>query len=353
MANTFRYLPYLLFLLPVLLQAQRPMEYNCRYTSVAPLIDGRPADVCWNQAPWTHWFTDIEGDKKPAPTQNTRVKMLWDNQHLYILAELQEEHLWATLSQRESVIYYDNDFEVFLDPDGDNHHYFELEINALGTEWDLFLNRPYKDGGKALTSWDISGLETAVYLQGTLNNPSDTDTAWYVEISIPFAALRPYGLSKKEPAHLQVWRLNFSRVQWDLEIEDKGYRKKTDPETRRPLPEHNWVWSPQSVINMHRPETWGYLIFLKAEERPAGFDPDPDYEIKALLHRYYYAQKAFQRQHQRYSELETLSKEMEIPLPESFSIEYTSRHFLIRAQTQAGSWYINHLSRIWHEPLKQ
>lgn len=31
----------------------------------------------------------------------------------------------------------DNDFEVFLDPDGDNHNYYEIEINAHNTVWDL------------------------------------------------------------------------------------------------------------------------------------------------------------------------------------------------------------------------
>jgi hypothetical protein len=32
---------------------------------------------------------------------------------------------------------HDNNFEIFLDPDADAHDYLEIEINGLGTAWDL------------------------------------------------------------------------------------------------------------------------------------------------------------------------------------------------------------------------
>ena len=102
---------------------------------------------------------DIEGDRRPEPRFRTRMKMLWDDQALYIAAELEEPHVWATLTEHDSVIFHDNDFEVFLDPDGDSHLYAELELNALNTTWDLLLPKPYKDGGKAVDAWEIAGLE--------------------------------------------------------------------------------------------------------------------------------------------------------------------------------------------------
>lgn len=43
-----------------------------------------------------------------------------------------------------SIIYQDNDFEVFLDPDGDNLMYYEVEVNAAGQVWDLLLVKPYR-----------------------------------------------------------------------------------------------------------------------------------------------------------------------------------------------------------------
>jgi hypothetical protein len=48
---------------------------------------------------------------------------------------------------------------VFIDPDGDTHNYYEQEINALGAEWDLMLNRPYRDRGNADCKWEIRGLK--------------------------------------------------------------------------------------------------------------------------------------------------------------------------------------------------
>ncbi|HNQ38762.1 MAG TPA: carbohydrate-binding family 9-like protein, partial [Prolixibacteraceae bacterium] len=60
-----------------------------------------------------------------------------------------------------------------------------------------------------------------------------------------------------------TWRLNFSRVQWDRETVGGKYVKKADPLTGKPLPEHNWVWAPQGVINMHIPEKWGMMEFME------------------------------------------------------------------------------------------
>jgi hypothetical protein len=163
----------------------QPKTYLCSYVHARIRIDGKLNETAWRKAVTTDLFVDIEGDAKPRPRFATRAKMLWDNQYFYIAAELEEPHLWATLTQRDSVIFHDNDFEVFIDPNGDRNEYYEFEINALNTGWDLFLPKPYRDGGKAQNSWDIAGLLTAVHLNGTLNNPRDADQGWSVEIALP------------------------------------------------------------------------------------------------------------------------------------------------------------------------
>lgn len=72
-------------------------------------------DRIWERAAWTQWFVDIEGDAKPAPRFRTRAKMLFDDQYFHFLAFIQEPHVWATLTEKNSVIYAsDNDFEVKL-----------------------------------------------------------------------------------------------------------------------------------------------------------------------------------------------------------------------------------------------
>ena len=103
------------------------------------MLTGRLSHSDWQRAPWTDLFVDIEGDVKPRPRFDTRVKMLWDESYFYVGAVLNEPHVWATLTEHDSVIFHDNDFEVFIDPDGDNHQYYEYEINAFGTDWDLRL----------------------------------------------------------------------------------------------------------------------------------------------------------------------------------------------------------------------
>ena len=234
---------------------------------------------------------DIEGEAKPRPPLQTRMKMLWDAEHLYIAAEMEEPHVWATLTERDSVIFHDNDFEAFIDPDGDSHHYVELEINALNTTWDLLLPKPYKDGGMPLTGWRLKGLRTAVRVDGSLNDPSDVDKGWSVEIAIPWSSLKEVTRKTCPPEIGDQWRINFSRVEWDVEIVDGVYKKIPE------RPEHNWVWSQQGVIDMHRPERWGYLQFCGAASEPCELREDPSWPARELLHRIYYAQREFREKH--------------------------------------------------------
>ena len=187
------------------------------------------------------------------------MKMLWDQEFLFILAKIEEPHVWGNLKQRDTVIFYNNDFEVFIDPDGDTHQYMELEINSLNTAWDLFLKRPYRNKVKVDNAWNIEGLQSAVSYQGTLNDPSDTDLGWTLEIALPWKALERGNPSGTIPVN-QFWRMNFSRVNWQFDLVNNKYVRKKDKNGKY-LPEFNWVWSPQGVINMHVPERWGYVFF--------------------------------------------------------------------------------------------
>ena len=144
--------------------------------------------------------------------------MLWDDSYFYVAATLKEPHVWGTLKEHDSVIFQDNDFEIFIDPDGDNHEYYEIEINALNTEWDLLLKKPYRDGGHAKNEWEITGLKTGVHVDGTLNNAKDVDHGWSVEFAIPWNALAEYAHRPTPPRDGDQWRVNFSRVEWQHEI---------------------------------------------------------------------------------------------------------------------------------------
>ena len=232
-----------------------PRHYVCHRAAGPLVVDGRLDEASWSAAPWTESFRDIEGDKKPKPRLQTRAKMLWDDTYLYIGAELEEPHVRATLKVHDEIVFQDNDFEIFIDPDGDTREYYELEINAFNTIFDLFLVRTYIEGGPALHGWDCKGMKSAVFVEGTLNDPSDMDRGWSVEFALPWTSLAEAAHRPAPPHDGDVWRMNFSRVEWQTRIVSGRYEKV--PGTK----EDNWVWSPQGVIDMHRPERWGYVRF--------------------------------------------------------------------------------------------
>ncbi|MCL6475376.1 MAG: carbohydrate-binding family 9-like protein [Firmicutes bacterium] len=327
-----------------------PRHYICYRVRKPLAIDGRLDDPAWADTAWTEEFVDIEGDVRPRPRFRTRAKMLWDDEYFYVGADMEEPHVWATLTKRDSIIYHDNDFEVFIDPDGDNHNYYELELNALNTVFDLRLETPYKDGGTALIDWDIAGLKTAVHVDGTLNNPYDVDRGWSVEIAIPWKALAEYAGCPCPPREGDQWRVNFSRVEWKVVIENGRYRKV--PNT----PEDNWVWSPQGVIDMHRPETWGYVQFSTAKPGRARFRPDETFPARMELTRLYYAQKEFYEKHRRWAnDLRELGwTPRNLPGCEPIALTLTSEGYLatMRCRTGDGKQYtlhIQHDSRTWVE----
>ncbi|HET7360423.1 MAG TPA: carbohydrate-binding family 9-like protein, partial [Salinimicrobium sp.] len=163
-----------------------PKLYISYKTPGSIIVDGKMDDI-WKNAPWSDNFIDIQGQK--TPKYQTRVKILWDEEYLYFFAKMEEPHIWGTLKQRDTVIFYNNDFEIFIDPDGDTHNYYEIEVNALNTVWDLFIVKPYRIQAPIIDAWDIKGLKSAVFVRGTLNNPKDVDEGWNVEIAIPWKVL--------------------------------------------------------------------------------------------------------------------------------------------------------------------
>lgn len=283
-----------------------PKTYVASKTANSIVIDGDDSDAAWSKAEWTALFEDIENNVKPK--YGTKVKMLWDETNFYILAKLEEPHVWANLKQRDTIIFYNNDFEVFIDPDSDTFNYYELEINALNTAWDLFLSKPYRENDNVvLNDWNIPGLKSAVKIKGTLNNPNDTDEGWVLEMAISWASYKTSYFDKNVPAD-KFWRVNFSRVNWQHTVTEKGYERKKGADGKF-LPEYNWVWSPMGVINMHEPEKWGYVYFSSKEGKDS-FTIPQDEKIKWELYTLYRAQKEYYQKNTKWAtSLSNLTKE--------------------------------------------
>ena len=295
------------------------------YQSNSPIVvDGKADERAWEAAPWTENFVDIEGSVKPVPKYQTKVKMLWDNKFLYVLAQLTEPQIWAYYQQHDQIVYHENDFEVFIDPDGNTRNYFEFEMNAANTLFDLFLAKPYRNGGVPLISWDASGFKSAVSIDGTLNNPTDVDKSWTIEMALPFD---PLSLNAKPqiPSNGQIWKINFSRVEWQTNVINGTYQKKKDDKGTY-LSENNWVWNPTGEINMHVPERWGFLQFSTnpVDGDKINFQEPADEKLKKILWLVYYKQHDFKRLNNRFaSSLNELSIPDEISTKPSGSAKLT------------------------------
>lgn len=262
-----------------------PPLYHCRYTDTPPVIDGNISDEVWQRAIAVTQLHDIRGEGCPLPVFTTEIRMLWDNNNFYVCARLDEPYIRATLSRRDDIVWHENDFEVFFDPDGDGVNYFEIEINALGTLLDLQMSHPYRSGGHFFSAWDCPGLQSAVKVFGTLNDSTAHDSCWTLEMAVPHRALAVDFDDALEQGKL--WRMNFSRVEW---LRDGG-------------PAENWVWAPTGLVNIHMPERWAY-VYLAGDPEQSRSPQEPqqpyledDYRFLWML---FYAQQDHWQDHSRY-----------------------------------------------------
>ena len=92
-------------------------------------VDGKLDEAAWGEVAWTRPNRDICG---PSPCSRgparfaTQQKIRWDDSFLYIAALLEEPQVWANNTGHDSVIFTDNDYEVFINPDGSTHNYKEF-----------------------------------------------------------------------------------------------------------------------------------------------------------------------------------------------------------------------------------
>jgi hypothetical protein len=256
------------------------------------VLDGKLDDEAWKEVPWTSNFLDIQGPKLPTPRYNTRAKIRYDDNYLYVGAWLEEPNLVATLKQRDSVIYHDNDFEIFINPSGNVHLYQEFEMNAYNTIWNLVMINPYRNGYNIINPFPLD-VKSAVYANGTINDPTDIDCCWSVEVALPFFGLRGFAETSSPPRSGDTWRINFSRVEWHYKVVNNTYVKEDKPED-------NWVWSPQWVIDMHQPEKWGFVQFAEQEQNFTL--PRVAYDVQSVLYWIQQAELEYYATNKRYAD---------------------------------------------------
>lgn len=323
-----------------------PQTYRIQRAPSPPTVDGRLTEATWARAAWTTPFVNSAGRDRPAPPYRTRAKMMWDDRFLYLAAKLEEPDVRASFTTRDTTVWRENAFEVFIDPTGDTHHYYEFQINARETHWDLMLTRPYRDGGVPISAWDLRGLKKGVAVQGTLNDPSDTDTGWTVELALPWAVLAEAAPDAEPPVDGDRWRLNLTRMQWPASVVDGRYVRDTTENDAS-------AWSPQGDGSFHMPERWGVVAFSDAVVGTAADSVrlTPTDRVTWTLRRLYYRQRAYHDAHGTYADTLAALDADAIPLPDadrSPTLEATQSLYEITAPAPNGAVvHIRQDGRVW------
>ena len=158
-------------------------------------IDGKLEEPIWQSAAIASDFIMFDPDNgKPIPeNKKTEIRVLYDNDAIYIGALLNDENpekILKEITQRDNFGTSDL-FGVFINGFNDGQQDFQFFVNAADGQADCITT----DTNGEDYSWDAVWKSKAVI----------TDKGWVVEMRIPYAALR-FSAEKK-----QTWGLNFFR----------------------------------------------------------------------------------------------------------------------------------------------
>jgi hypothetical protein len=232
-------------------------EYACRYTAHPPVLDGHLDDPAWMGAPWSEPFADAVDPEGPRPPQETWFKLLWDERHLYVAALLMETDVRATVERADAAAWPDSDFEVFIDPGTGGQAWFTVRANARGVLRGTVERRV--DGAIEPRPWSCATLDGGLHVDGTLNDASDTDRAWMIELAIPWSCLELTSADARggvnesglEPVVGDVRRMNFLR------------RRNASASTEPAVEPSLWSWTPTWSPDPRDPADWGRVRFTR------------------------------------------------------------------------------------------
>lgn len=264
---------------------QSAADYTCYRTREPLTITGQLNEAVWQKVPRSPRFVDMVTGE--SALLDTRAAALWDDQNLYIGFWVQEPYVEARLTERDSLIFQENDVEVFIDG-GDC--YYEFEINALNTVYEVFFiwRNAYRRGSKfdvpefdlltrkalsfagnddrnvesfwwgthprgarwAFLDWDFPGMRSAVSIDGTLNDRSVVGNGWRVELAFPWEGMKWLANGRSlPPQDGDSWRMFFGRFE------------KLEVAGTRPQPQPAWCWTKHGELDTHLPECFTRVQF--------------------------------------------------------------------------------------------
>ena len=190
-------------------------------TSASPHIDGKSDEAAWANAMVATDFVQLVPKEGSPASQKTEVKILYDNNAIYVSAHMYDEHpdsILAELGQR--------------DDDGLNADYFMIQIDPYNTRQDAFNFGVYASGVQ--NDFKISDNSFDAVWASAVSIDKD---GWTVEMRIPYSALR---FPKTDEQH---WALEFFR------------------QVRRTREKSLWTLTPNNQANPLK--FWGMLDGLK------------------------------------------------------------------------------------------
>lgn len=238
---------YMVTAWPVSVSAQDVKSYTITRAAGAITIDGKLDEGAWKNAKEAELTDTVTG--RPAPLKST-VRVLWDDTNLYIGFYCEDPDAWANYTQEDDKLWEEEVVELFIDPDSNEHNYYEHEINPINVKVDLYVinaGKRLKGGIQGWFDWDFKSIQSAVYVDGDGKNSGTKDTYWTVEVAIPFDDL--WELSEIPPKDGDMWRMNLYRIE----------RGKPDDKN------DDWyvAFNPTKRGSFHTPWEFGKFYFKK------------------------------------------------------------------------------------------
>lgn len=241
--------------------AERP-HHDVFRTDSPIQVDGKLDEAAWKAAmPFPKfqfpWWT--KGRK-----EQTVVRMLWDDEFLYVAYQCEDAHVWAENTKRDSPVYEDDCVELFTAPNPTRpKDYFNIEMNVNRAVLDR--HHPNGPGKSDVPNWNGKGIVVATSVNGSLNDDSDRDSGWILEVAIPFTNFAPV-TGRPHPEDGDVWHLNLNRL-----------GGKTNPQYSQ--------WSPGTTKRpaFHAPDTFGRVTFFArtSAEHASKSLTDAGYQVDA------------------------------------------------------------------------
>lgn len=212
-----------------------PVEYEAPKVATPPVIDGSLDDAAWEAAEWTRVFP--RSLRNEPGRQKTRARLVWDDTHLYVAFEVEDDEILTPYTADDQNLYESEVVEIFLDADANGRTYDEIELSPADKLFDARFTARRRGMDRA---WN-AGVVHAVKLDGTLNDPKDTDRGWTAELAIPYAKLSAVPHTPPRPG--DRWTINLFR----LDHGQSGVQ--------------GLAWSPVMVGDFHNLPKYGTLVF--------------------------------------------------------------------------------------------